>query len=223
MSDPCGYYSKRENYCLGGENQERASLLVGFSSSLENKGRDYQEWFEPEKPGWLGPCWSSRLCQENENLCWEEPGSASSSPYPEQKHWKTALSSPWTHPVKQSISLALLLSDSFSSMTFTYAVQIQQYYLSRSLVIVRKGINVSLMGVLLCLFKYGLCHLMLVEWPLASKAGLFLHGRQTCALPPTHFKSCQNLKWCKHQDECLPFSPFSGQLWTLVTVLPWIV
>ena len=163
MSDPCGYYSKRENYCLGGESQERASLLVSFSSSLENKGRDYQEWFEPEKPSWLGPCWSSRLCQENGNLCWEEPGSASSSPYPKQKHWKTALSSPWTHPVKQSISLALLLSDSFSSMPFTYTVQIQQYYLSRSLVIVRKGISVSLMGVLLCLFKYGLCHLMLVE------------------------------------------------------------
>lgn len=172
MSDPCGYYSKRENYCLGGESQESVSLLVRFSSSLENKGRDYQECFEPEKPGWLGPCWSSRLCQENGNLCWEEPGGTSSSPYPEQKRWKTALSSPWTHPVKQSISLDLLLNDSFSSMPFTYTVKIQQYDLSRSLVIVRKGINVSLMGVSLCLFKYGLCHLMFVEWPLASKAGL---------------------------------------------------
>lgn len=64
VSDPCGYYSKRENYCLGDESQESASLLVRFSSSLENKGRAYQEWFEPGKPGWLGPCWSSRLCQE---------------------------------------------------------------------------------------------------------------------------------------------------------------
>ena len=54
-------------------------------------------------------------------------------------------------------------------------------------------------------------------------ASLFLHGRQKCAFPSTHFKSCQDLKWCRHQDECLPFSPFSGQLCTLVTVLPWIV
>lgn len=45
---PTQPFSKRENYCLGDESQESASLLVRFSSSLENKSEAYQSGLNQE-------------------------------------------------------------------------------------------------------------------------------------------------------------------------------
>lgn len=114
-------------------------------------------------------------------------------------------------PSCQTINFTGLIAQWSLSMPFTYTVKIQQYYLSRSLQDCQKGIKYSFDG---CLQLY--LNMASVTWCLWNDllpqrlASVSAWKGEVC-FSPTHFKSCQDLKWCRHQDECLPFLPFSGQ------------